>query len=130
MVCVTKHVQNTQNKKFAYLWKISRKIWGMKLIFCLQIKTKVSSNMIVSLWVYVTRHAESTQKNKFASQGKREGWSWFFPCRYTSKVFSTWYDHFRCVSPGMPKLPETTSLLFLCNILRKKWVMTLISTCR
>ena len=28
--------------------------------------------------------------------------------------------------PGMPKLPKTTSLLFLCNILRKKWVMKLI----
>ena len=24
------------------------------------------------------------------------------------------------VWPGMPKLPKTTSLLFLCNILRKK----------
>ena len=26
----------------------------------------------------------------------------------------------------MPKLPKITSLLFLCNILRKKWVMKLI----
>ena len=30
------------------------------------------------------------------------------------------------VWPGMPKLPKITSLLFLCNILRKKWVMKLI----
>ena len=30
------------------------------------------------------------------------------------------------VWPGMTKLPKMTSLLFLCNILRKKWVMKLI----
>ena len=34
--------------------------------------------------------------------------------------------HFKCVWLGMPKLPKITSLLFLCNILRKKWVMKLI----
>ena len=42
------------------------------------------------------------------------------------KVSSKWYNHFRCVWPGMPILPKITSLLFLCNILRKKWVMQLI----
>ena len=36
------------------------------------------------------------------------------------------YYHFKCVWPGMPKLPKITSLLFLCNILRKNWVMKLI----
>ena len=30
------------------------------------------------------------------------------------------------VLPGMPKLPKITGLLFLCDILRKKWVMKLI----
>ena len=29
------------------------------------------------------------------------------------------------VWPGMPKLPKVTSLLFLCNILRKKRMMKL-----
>ena len=33
---------------------------------------------------------------------------------------------FRCVWPGMSKLPKITSFLFLCNMLRKKWVMKLI----
>ena len=28
--------------------------------------------------------------------------------------------HFKCVWPGMPKLPKITSLLFLSNVLRKK----------
>ena len=34
-VCATRHAQNIQNKKFAYLCNISSKAWGMKLIFCL-----------------------------------------------------------------------------------------------
>ena len=42
------------------------------------------------------------------------------------KAFSNWYYHFRCVWPGMPKLPKITSLLFLYNMLRKKWVIQLI----
>ena len=57
-------------------------------------------------------------------QGKHEGWSWFFACRQMLKVFSNWYYHFRCVRPGMSKLPKITSLLFLSNML-KKWVMQL-----
>ena len=34
--------------------------------------------------------------------------------------------HFSCVQSSMPKVPKTTSLLFLCNILIKTWVMKLI----
>ena len=65
--------------------------------------------------------------NIFAiSQGKHEGWSWFFACWQMLKVFSNWYYHFRCVWPGMPKLFKITSLLFLYNMLRKKRVMQLI----
>ena len=48
-VCATRHVQSTQNKKFAYLCNISSKAWEMKLIFCLQINTKVFYKLIVSL---------------------------------------------------------------------------------
>ena len=36
----------------------------MKLIFCLY--TKVFDKLIVSLWMCVARHAQSTQNNKFA----------------------------------------------------------------
>ena len=35
------------------------------------------------------------------------------------KVFPNWYCHLRCVRPRKPKLPKITSLLFLCNMLRK-----------
>ena len=65
-VCVARHAQSTRNKKFAYLCYISRKTWGMKLIFCLQINTKVFYKLIVSLWVCVARHPQFTQNNKCA----------------------------------------------------------------
>ena len=64
--CETKHAQSTQSKKFAYLCNISRKAWGkeVKLIFWLQTNTKVFYKLILSLWVCVAKHAQSTQ-NKF-----------------------------------------------------------------
>ena len=64
-VCVARHTQSTQNKKFAYLCNISRKASEMQLIFCQEINRKVYYKLIVSLWVCVTRHAQSTQNNKF-----------------------------------------------------------------
>ena len=69
----------------------------------------------------------SKQVNVFViSQGKCEGWTWSFSYRLAPKVSSNCYYHFRCVCPSMLKLPKITSLLFLCNILRKNWVMKLI----
>ena len=73
------------------------------------------------------KYQKQSVYNIFAiSQGKHEGWSWFFACWQMLKVFSNWYYHFRCVWPGMSKLPKITSLLFLYNMLRKKWVIQLI----
>ena len=43
---------------------ISRKTWGMKFIFCLQINITVLYKLIVSLWVCMVRYAQSTQYNK------------------------------------------------------------------
>ena len=64
-VCAIRHAQSTQNKKFAYLCNISRKVWGwVKLIFSLQINTKVFYKLIVSLLSCIARHPQSTQ-NKF-----------------------------------------------------------------
>ena len=60
------------------------------------------------------------------SQGRQEGWRWFLACREMSKIFSNRYYHFSDVWPCMSKLPKITSLLFLCNILRKKWMVKLI----
>ena len=73
------------------------------------------------------KYQKQSVYNIFAiSQGKNEGWSWFFGCWQMLKVFSNWYYRFRFVWPGMPKLPKITSLLFLYNMLRKKWVIQLI----
>ena len=127
-VNIARHAQSIQNKEFAFLCNISRKTWGMKLIFCLQINTKVFYKLVVSLWVCVARHAQSTQNNKFVislqclKEKVKDEFN-LFACRWTSKVSSNWYYHFRYEWPNMPKLPKITSFLFLCSILRKKWVM-------
>ena len=63
-VCVTRLAKITQNK-FAYICTISRKAWGLKLIFYLQVNAKVFYNLIVSFWVYVVRHAQNTPNSKF-----------------------------------------------------------------
>ena len=65
------------------------------------------------------KYQKQSVDNIFAiSQGKHEGWSWFFSCWQMLKVFSNWYYHIRCVWPGIPKLLKITSLLFLYNMLR------------
>ena len=63
-LCITRHAQSTQYK-FAYLCSISRKARTMKLIFHLQINTKIFYKLIVSLLVCIARHAKSTQNNNF-----------------------------------------------------------------
>ena len=127
--CVTKHTQSTHNK-FAYLCNISRKTWEMKLILCLLINVKVFYKMIVSFWVRVTRHAQSTQDNKFA-----------IPLQYVKEDVRDKVDFLHAdkrqkflqinsfilgaCGQACPNYSKT-SLLFLCNILRKRWVMKLI----
>ena len=41
-------------------------MWMMKFIFGMQINNKIFYKLILSFWVCVTRHAQSTQNNKFA----------------------------------------------------------------
>ena len=128
-VSVTRHAQSTQNK-FACLCIISIKAWGMKSSFCLQINTSFLQDDSITLGV-ISQTGRKYQKqsvyNIFAiSKGKNEGWSWFFGCWQMLKIFSNWYYRFRFVWPGMLKLPKITSLLFLYNMLTKKWVKQLI----
>ena len=73
------------------------------------------------------KYQKQSVYNIFAiSQWKHEGWSWFFSCWQMLKVFSNSYYHFRCVWPGISKLPKMTSLLFLYNMLKMKLAMQLI----
>ena len=36
----------------------------------------------------------------------------FLACRYTSKSSTSWYYHFGCVQPGMPKVPKISLNVF------------------
>ena len=68
LMSVTRHAQRTKNKfPFPYLCNLSIKAWGMKLILRLQINITFSNNvfyMIVSHWMRVARHVQSTENNK------------------------------------------------------------------
>ena len=45
---------------------ILRKKWMMKYIFDMRINIKVFYRLMLSFWVFVTRHAQSTQNKEFA----------------------------------------------------------------
>ena len=47
-----------------YFCNFSRKMWGIKLIFCMRINAEVFFKLLVSLWVCVARHTQSTENNK------------------------------------------------------------------
>ena len=102
---------------------ISRKAWTINFLFYVQINTKVFYKVVVSFWMCITRLVQSNKNNKITSLQylwKQDEWSWFFACRITSNISSNWYHHFKCVWPGMPKLPKITIFPFLFNVLRKK----------
>ena len=65
--CVARHAQSTKNKKFAYLYNISRKTQGIMLTLCLQINTKVFYKVIASLRMCVTTLTQSIQNNNFVT---------------------------------------------------------------
>ena len=95
----------------------------MKFIFGMQIDIKVFCKLILSFWVCVTIHTQSTQNKKFAylCNISRKTWETkLIFCLSDKKKFSTRLQClFRCAQPGMPKIPKITSFQYLCNILRK-----------
>ena len=94
-VHAARHAQSIQNRKFAYLCNISRKTWGMNLLFCLQINTKVFYKVLLSVWMCVNSLAQSTHNNKIFLQILSQG----------KKKISIW------VWQRKPKLPKIKSLL-------------------
>ena len=93
----------------------------MKLIFCLQINTKVFHKLILSLWLCVAKHAQITQKNKFtvSLQYLKENVKDEVDFLSADGRFLQ-IDTITLGCRVMSKLLKITSLLFLSNILRKK----------
>ena len=58
LVATARHVQNTQNSKFPYLYNIWRSKGGMKLAFCMQINIKLSYKLMLSILVGIASHAQ------------------------------------------------------------------------
>ena len=99
---------------------ISRKKWWGLFLEC-----RWTSEFFTS-WYYHfgCRHAENIQNNKLVI-------SFHYLMENVKDEVDVlpadnWFYHFRCVWSGMLKLPKITSLLFLCDNLRKKWVMKLV----
>ena len=61
-VCVARHAQSIQNKKFTYLCNSPKKRQEWSQFFA----CKIFYNLIVSLWMCLAYHSQSTQNNKFA----------------------------------------------------------------
>ena len=133
-LCVVSDAQSTQNKKFAYLCNISRKIWEMKLIFCLQINMKIFYKLIVSLWVCVAaRQAQITQNDKFVVSfqclkkkvsdkvdflhaDKHEIFLQVDSALWASKFCTRWYYHYWWAWSNILRVFEATSLQYLYSI--------------
>ena len=85
-VCLTRHAQSIQNKRFAYLCNISRKAWQMNLIF---LPADNQKSFLQGNCIILCVHSEACPKYlkqqvcniSAISQEKHEGWSWFFACR-------------------------------------------------
>ena len=76
--------------------------------------------MVVSIWVCVARHAQSTQNKlatflKYLKENMKDEVEFLTTDKRQRFLQIVQIDnHFRCVSPSMPKLPKQ-----VCNILRK-----------
>ena len=103
---------------------------GVKLIFCLQINTNVFYKLLLSLWVCLARHAQTTQNNKFA-----------ISLQYLKKELSDEVDFLHADKhesllqidtmilmgwSSISKVPKIASLQCLYNISKKKLKMKLI----
>ena len=107
---------------------IPKKKWMMKFIFGMQIDVKVFDKLILSFWVCVAIHTQSTQNKKFIyislqylqeNMGEKVDFS-LVKYKSSVKVLTNVDTVFlRCAKPGISKAPKIISLQYLCNILRK-----------
>ena len=70
---------------------ISREKWMIKFIFGMQRNIEILYKLILAFWMCESRHAQSTQKRKFAYlcniSMKNMGLKWFFCLQINRKVF-------------------------------------------
>ena len=110
---------------------ITRKKRWMKLVFCLQINIEVFYKLIHSFWVYIARHAQSTQNYKFAISlqylKEKVKMKLIFILQINIKVFFQIDDIILgvCVA-SHAQITQNCNFAFFCNIFRKKWLMKLI----
>ena len=92
----------------------------IKFIFGMMINVELFYKLILSFYVWATRHAQSTQNKKFAYlcniSRKAWGWNWFF---LPANKHESFLHYLGLAWPGMPKVPKTISLQYLRNISRK-----------
>ena len=71
---------------------ITRKEWMMKFIFGMLINIKVFYNLLLPFWVYIVRHTQSTQNDKFSYLcnifRKMWGMKLIFCLQINTKVFN------------------------------------------
>ena len=68
-------------------------------------------NLTLSLWVWVARHAQRTHYNKITVSSNISRKTWRMKLVFCLqinilKVYSNWHNHFRFISPDMPKLSK------------------------
>ena len=109
-----------------HIFTLSTQKLELKWLFCLEINTKVLCKVIL-FWVCITKLAQSTKNNKFAmslqylkENGKKE------VDFLLADKHQRFFEISGCVSPDMPNLLIITTLLFLCNISRKKLDIKLV----
>ena len=100
-VCVARHAQSAQNKKFAYLCNISRIMWGWSLFFVCRQTQKFFYKLVVSLLVCVDRHTQSTQNNMFVISLQCH-----FCLQLTWKFPTSWFQQF-----GHQRFPQGDTII-------------------
>ena len=103
----------------------SRKKWMMKCIFGMQINIEVFCKLILSFWLCLTRHSQSTQ-NKFSYLRNISSKAWEMKLIFCLQLNTSFLQvdsiNLRVLSRACPKYPEQ----HIYNIVKKMWRMKLI----
>ena len=111
---------------------ILRKKWAMKLIFYMQISMKVSYKLILSFFMGMIKHYQSSQNNSFqclcSISKKKLKIKLIFCVQINIKVPKSWFQHLghqsflqvdASVIDGHDQVLKITNLQYLCNLSKK-----------